>query len=102
MAKNKDGVRELNRLVSMSCDSEHFYYNNRISFDEFLNISDNIITTSACLASPLNKLDDTHPRYLELADKYDFFEVQAHNHPDQILYYYKVNRFRQRMQNDSV
>lgn len=86
MAKNKDGVRELNRLVSMSCDSEHFYYNNRISFDEFLNISDNIITTSACLASPLNKLDDTHPRYLELADKYDFFEVQAHNHPDQIAF----------------
>lgn len=86
MAKNMDGVRELNRLVSMSCDSEHFYYNNRISFDEFLNISDNIITTSACLASPLNKLDDTHPRYLELADKYDFFEVQAHNHPDQIAF----------------
>lgn len=86
MAKNMDGVRELNRLVSMSCDSEHFYYNNRISFDEFLNISDNIITTSACLASPLNKLDDTYPRYLELADKYDFFEVQAHNHPDQIAF----------------
>ncbi len=86
MAKNMDGVRELNRLVSMSCDSEHFYYNNRISFDEFLNISDNIITTSACLASPLNKLDDTHPRYLELANKYDFFEVQAHNHPDQIAF----------------
>lgn len=86
MAKNIDGVRELNRLVSMSCDSEHFYYNNRISFDEFLNISDNIITTSACLASPLNKLDDTHPRYFELADKYDFFEVQAHNHPDQIAF----------------
>lgn len=86
IAKNMDGVKELNRLVSMSCDSEHFYYNNRISFDEFLNISDNIITTSACLASPLNKLDDTHPRYFELADKYDFFEVQAHSHPDQVAF----------------
>lgn len=86
MAKNMDGVKELNTLVSKSCDSDHFYYNNRISFDEFLNISDNIITTSACLASPLNKLDNTHPRYLELANKYDFFEVQAHNHPDQISF----------------
>lgn len=84
MARNLDGVRELNALVSKSCDEKHFYYTNRISFDEFLNISENIISTSACLASPLNKLPDSHPRYMELAQKYDFLEVQAHNHPDQI------------------
>ncbi len=86
LAKNLDGVRELNKLVSMSCDQEHFYYNNRISFDEFLNISDNIISTSACLASPLNKLPDDHPRYMELARKYTFLEVQPHNHPEQIAF----------------
>lgn len=90
MARNMDGVRELNALVSKSCDKDHFYYTNRISFDEFLNLSDNIITTSACLASPLNKLPLTHPRYYELAEKYDFFEVQAHHHPDQV-------RFNQRL-----
>ena len=84
MAKNLDGIRELNALVSKSCDEEHFYYTNRISFDEFLNMSNNIISTSACLASPLNKLPDSHPRYMELAQKYDFLEVQAHNHPEQI------------------
>lgn len=84
MARNMDGVRELNSLVSLSCDKNHFYYTNRLSFDEFLGISDNIITTSACLASPLNKLSDDHPRYMELARKYDFLEVQAHNHPEQI------------------
>ena len=84
MARNMDGVRELNELVSRSCDKNHFYYTNRISFDEFLGISKNIISTSACLASPLNKLPDDHPRYMELARKYDFFEVQAHNHPEQI------------------
>lgn len=84
MAKNMDGVRELNKLVSLSCDKDHFYYTNRLTFDEFLGISNNIITTSACLASPLNKLPDTHPRYMELAQKYDFLEVQAHNHPEQI------------------
>lgn len=86
MARNMDGVRELNALVSMSCDKDHFYYNNRISFDEFLGISKNIISTSACLASPLNKLPDSHPRYMELAEKYDFLEVQPHNHPEQIAF----------------
>lgn len=86
MAKNMDGVKELNELVSRSCDKDHFYYTNRLSFDEFLSISDNIITTSACLASPLNKLPDTHPRYMELARKYDFLEVQAHHHPDQVAF----------------
>lgn len=86
MAKNMDGLRELNELVSKSCDPEHFYYTNRISFDEFLNISNNIISTSACLASPLNKLPDDHPRYMELARKYDFLEVQPHIHPDQVAF----------------
>lgn len=84
MAKNMAGVLELNELVSKSCDKAHFYYTNRITFDEFLGISDNIISTSACLASPLNKLPESHPRYIELAKKYDFLEVQAHNHPEQI------------------
>lgn len=79
-----DGLRELNSLVSRSCDKEHFYYVNRISFDEFLGMSKNIISTSACLASPLNKLPRNHPRYMELAKKYDFLEVQPHNHPEQI------------------
>lgn len=86
MARNMDGVRELNALISKSCDKDHFYYTNRITFDEFLNISDNIISTSACLASPLNRLPDTHPRYMELARKYNFLEVQAHNHPEQIAF----------------
>ncbi len=83
MARNMDGMRELNALVSKSCDTEHFYYTNRISFDEFLATSDNIISTSACLASPLNKLPHDHPRYMELARKYNFLEVQPHNHPEQ-------------------
>lgn len=86
MAKNMDGLRELNSLVTKSCDKDHFYFTNRISFDEFLGMSNNIITTSACLASPLNKLPITHPRYMELAMKYDFFEVQPHSHPEQVTF----------------
>lgn len=86
LAKNMDGVKEINTLISRSCDKEHFYYTNRISFDEFLSLSDNVITTSACLASPLNKLPDTHPRYMELAKKYTFLEIQPHLHPDQVAF----------------
>lgn len=86
MAKNYTGLLELNKLVTISNNEDHFFYNNRISFEEFLNISDNIISTSACLASPLNKLPDNHPLYMELAKKYDFLEIQAHNHSDQIAF----------------
>lgn len=86
MARNWDGVLELNELVSRSCDKEHFYYVNRLSFDEFLHMSGNILSTSACLASPLNKLSPRHPRFLELVSKYDFLEVQPHNHPEQAAF----------------
>ena len=86
LAKNPDGVKELNALVSKSCDSDHFFYKNRITFDEFLQISGNILSTSACLASPLNKLPREHPRYMELARKYDFLEIQPHCHPEQAEY----------------
>ena len=86
MAKNLDGVKEINDLVSRSFKDDHFYYVNRITFDEFLNLSDNVITTSACLASPLNKLPDEHPMYMKLANKYDFLEIQPHICEEQAEY----------------
>ena len=47
MARNKRGIEELNTLISKSYNDDHFYYVNRISFDEFLNTSDNIISVRA-------------------------------------------------------
>lgn len=70
----------------MSTDERHKYYVGRISFDEFLSISDNIIKTSACLASPLNKLPSSHPYYERLVRQYDYLEIQPHNCKDQIDY----------------
>ena len=55
LAKNYDGVKEINLLVDKSTQPDHFYYKPRISFEEFFNISDNVIKISACLASPLSK-----------------------------------------------
>lgn len=86
IAKNEDGVRELNDLVSRAYEADHFYYKPRISFEEFLATSSNIIKTSACLASPLNKLSISHPMYERLVRHYDYLEIQPHLHPDQISF----------------
>lgn len=106
IAKNYDGLLELNKLTSDSYNREdgHFYYNPRITFDELKNTSDNILMTSACLASPLWRLynkaygeygikDREAKKELELLlawmgeNKHRmFFEIQYHNHPQQIAF----------------
>ena len=55
IAKNREGIKEINLLVDLSTREDHMYYKPRISFEEFFNISDNVIKISACLASPLSK-----------------------------------------------
>ena len=86
LAKNKAGFSELMELIEKSTRPDHFYYTNRITAEEFLTISDNIIKISACLASPLNKLEQSDPMYMRMAQHYDYFEVQHHNVKDQIEY----------------
>ena len=62
-AKNENGVKELNTLASVATlkgekddkTDRHFYYNPRVSMKEVMNTSDNIIVTTACLASLLWK-----------------------------------------------
>ena len=73
IARNYEGVKEINSLLDKSTQDDHFYYKNRISFNEFKNISDNVIKISACLASPLNKLRDE-----TLIPYYDYLEIQPH------------------------
>lgn len=100
IAKNMNGFLELNELISSSYQQDHFYYKPRITFDEFLSISDNIIKISACLASPLwsfrkrlDKADEdgyntTNRRelYLQLAKHYDYLEIQYHDDIEQSTY----------------
>lgn len=83
IAKNNQGVSELMDLVSTSSQPDHFYYDTRITFDEFLSTSKNIISTSACLGSPLNKLDKNSPYYEKLANKYTFYEIQMPDYQKQ-------------------
>ena len=104
IAKNKEGFKELNTLYFLSTRPDHIYYKPRLTFDEFLNISDNIIKISACVQSPLNKFhknitieesksgvvnDERRLKYISLLEKYDYYEIQYHNMQEQIDY----NRF---------
>lgn len=57
-----------------------------MTFEEFFKLSNNVIKISACLASPLNKLPIEHTLYEKLVKKYDYLEIQPHNHPDQKAY----------------
>lgn len=105
-AKNWDGVLELNKLISISTikgkaedkSDRHMYYNPRISLQELMNTSDNIIVTSACLASPLNKWDcvekkdsfQTLVKWMMKNKHRCFLEVQYHNCDSQKQYNQKM------------
>lgn len=83
IAKNYEGVKEINSLVDLSTRADHMYYKPRISFDEFFNISDNVIKISACLASPLRRypsFDENSNKevYDKLLRAYDYYEIQPH------------------------
>lgn len=86
IARDMEGLRELNSLVSLATRPDHFYYSPRLSFDEFFGISEHIIKISACLASPLNKLPVTHPLYNTLVKSYDYLEIQPHDCREQMIY----------------
>jgi len=86
IARNENGAREIRRLMIMASDAEHMYYNPRLSFDEFLRISRNVIKISACIASPLSKLPISDPWYYKLAKHYDYLEIQHHDCEEQAQY----------------
>lgn len=88
IAKNKEGIKELNTLVGIATKKDHMYYKPRLSFEEFLNISDNIIKISACLQSPLNRFNKEVDMYDKIAKHYDYYEIQYHDCDEQREYNY--------------
>ena len=84
IARNKAGFRELNKMVSKSFNRKdgHFYYNPRISLEELINTSDNIIVSTACLAGILHKGNDNiQQKFLTFLIKNKhrcFLEIQHH------------------------
>lgn len=91
IAKNYQGFLELNKLMSISFNNDgHNYYSPRITFDELFATSDNIIISTACVASPLGKGTDTaKQKYLDFLIKNKhrvFLEVQHHDTDKQRAY----------------
>lgn len=91
-AKNYDGVKEINQLISNANNREdgHFYYVPRVHINEFLTLSDNIIVTSACLGGVLNSNNmELKKRYIEYFIRNKdrcFFEIQHHIDKEQVQY----------------
>ena len=85
IAKNYDGVKELNKLISNSFNrsDHHFYYAPRITFEELFETSNNIIVTTACIGGVLGKGGlNTKKRFMQfLITNKDrcYLEVQHHN-----------------------
>ena len=89
IAKDMEGFKELNTLVGLATNEDHFYYNPRLSFDEFFNISNHIIKISACLKSPLaDKENINFDVYDRLCTTYDYYEIQYHNDKEYLQYNY--------------
>ena len=92
IAKNYDGVLELNRLSSKSFNREdgHYYYVPRITLDELCNTSDNIIVTTACLANILaSGTVSAKKKFLKFLIKNKhrcYLEIQHHIEQRQINY----------------
>lgn len=89
IARNYSGFKELNRMITISNnrDDGHFYYVPRITMQELEATSDNIIVTTACMASPLNS--DFKNRYLDflITNKHRcFLEIQHHDTYDQTCF----------------
>lgn len=84
-AKNFEGVKELNQLSSASFNRQdgHYYYAPRITLDELIDTSDNIIVSTACLGGILhNGEDDVREVFINflIQNKHRcFLEIQHHS-----------------------
>lgn len=92
IAKNFEGFKELNKLVSQSFNRKdnHFYYVPRISFEELFNTSENIIFTTACVGGVMHKANEaTKAKFLKFMCQHKdrcFFEVGHHIDEKQVQY----------------
>ena len=98
IARNFDGVKEINRLASKSFNRKdgHYYYAPRIEFDDLINTSDNVIISTACLGGIFNRAsEEIQKQFIDFMVKHKdrcFLEIQHHNVQDQKLYNQKLYR----------
>jgi len=84
ISRNWEGVKELNKLSSLAYhrNDNHYYYNPRLSLDELITTSENILVTTACIGGILYKgNDEVKEKFIEFLKSNKsrcFLEIQHH------------------------
>jgi DNA polymerase-3 subunit alpha len=92
LARNHDGFKEINRLMtnSFNRNDNHYYYQPRMCLEDIMSTTDNIIITTACLGGLMAKGNQrVKERFIEFMLKNKercFLEIQHHNVEKQIIY----------------
>lgn len=94
LAKNENGRKIINKLVTKS-NLEGFYFKPRIDLKEFKDYGDDLVVTSACLASKLSRESD-YNKCVEYINEYKsifpyfYLEMQSHDMEEQAVYNKKI------------
>lgn len=96
LARNEKGRKAINKLVTQS-NLHGFYYKPRVDLKLFreLHCGQDIIVSSACLASKLARESD-YQKCIDYVNEYKeifpyfYLEMQSHSHEDQSIYNQKI------------
>ena len=96
LARNEKGRKAINKLVTQS-NLHGFYYKPRVDLKLFreLHCGQDIIVSSACLASKLAREND-YQKCIDYVNEYKeifpyfYLEMQSHSHEDQSIYNQKI------------
>lgn len=94
LAKNENGRKALNKLITES-NFKGFYFKPRIDLKSIAPYADDLIISSACLASKIAREEnyDICKKYVyeyKKIFKYFYLEIQSHKHIDQEKYNKKI------------
>lgn len=94
LAKNERGRKAINKLVTKS-NFEGFYYKPRIDLESIIPYGNDLVVSSACLASKLAREEDFE-QCIKYVNEYKsifpyfYLEMQSHSHSDQVEYNRKI------------
>lgn len=94
LAKNEKGRKALNSIITKS-NLEGFYYKPRVQISDIAPFADDLIISSACLASKLARESD-YQKCVDYVKEYKnifphfYLEMQSHSSQDQIIYNQKI------------
>ena len=94
LARNENGRKAINKLVTAS-NFKGFYFKPRIDLHEMIPYANDLIVTSACLASKLS-IESDYNKCIEYVHEYKkifpyfYLEMQSHSHKNQSDYNKKI------------